>query len=82
MTQDDTLNERQLAKLRQLVEKAIDKAVLLDTERSSQITDVLIMLLTEAEQILEGNEPWDGEEPEQLELDFGNTDDDDNELVN
>lgn len=77
---EEGLNERQLAKLKQLVEKAIDKAILLDTERSSQITDVLIMLLTEAEQILEGNEPWDGEEPEQLELDFGESEDD--ELLN
>lgn len=77
---EEGLNERQLAKLKQLVEKAIDKAILLDTERSSQITDVLIMLLTEAEQILEGNEPWDGEEPEQLELDFGEGEDD--ELLN
>jgi len=68
----DDLPARSVYRAKLLLERALDKAVLLDSERSSQITDTLIMLLTEIEQLLNGDEPFDGEEPpEQLELDFG-----------
>lgn len=73
----EDLPARSAYRVRELVEKAIDKAILLDTERNSVITDALVMLLTEIEQVLEGNDPYDYiDEPEQLELDLPDPEED------
>ena len=73
----EDLPARSAYRVRDLVEKAIDKAILLDTERNSVITDELVMLLTAVEQLLDGNDPYDyTDEPEQLELDLPEPDED------
>lgn len=75
MDLDEDLPARSAHKCKELIEKALDKAVLLDTERSNTITDSLIMLLTEIEDLLNGNDPFDfTDQPDQLELDFGDDD--------
>lgn len=67
----DDVPARTACRAKALVERALDKAVLLDTERSSTITDSLIMLLTEIEELLNGNDPFDfTDNPDQLELDL------------
>ena len=70
------LPERVRAKAVSRIEKALDLAVLLDTNNSDAITEELIFLLTEVEQLLVEGDVFDGEElPEQLELDLGDNED-------
>ncbi len=73
------LSERKETELRRLLAKAIDLGITLDTDMSTESSTRLIDMLTRLENVLDGDDS-DYDNPDQLELDFGE-EDDDGELV-